>query len=162
MNANFEAGYNALGEMPTEDSAGIGFGISVLVVVSMLAGLRYRSQHPSNNPPMHSSTFWLRAALIAPWLSLLAYCMKTGMVTPARLIAPYYPLLLPALLIGAGQIAGSSPRLVAGGCGRGAVAGAGGFGRHAAAAIVAMETGFVARAGRAPESTAIVARADGL
>jgi hypothetical protein len=29
--------------------------------------------------------------------------MKTGMVTPARLIAPYYPLLLPALLVGAGQ-----------------------------------------------------------
>ena len=29
--------------------------------------------------------------------------MKTGMVTPARLIAPYYPLLMPALLIGAGQ-----------------------------------------------------------
>jgi hypothetical protein len=29
--------------------------------------------------------------------------MKTGMVTPERLITPYYPLLLPALLIGAGQ-----------------------------------------------------------
>jgi hypothetical protein len=41
--------------------------------------------------------------LLAPWISLLAYCMKTGMVTPARLIAPYYPLLFPALLIGAGQ-----------------------------------------------------------
>jgi hypothetical protein len=29
--------------------------------------------------------------------------MKTGMVTPGRLIAPYYPLLFPALLIGAAQ-----------------------------------------------------------
>ncbi len=29
--------------------------------------------------------------------------MKSGMVTPQRLIAPYYPLLLPLLLIGAGQ-----------------------------------------------------------
>jgi len=29
--------------------------------------------------------------------------MKSGMVTPGRLISPYYPLLFPALLIGAGQ-----------------------------------------------------------
>ncbi len=29
--------------------------------------------------------------------------MKSGMVTPQRLIAPYYPLLLPLLLVGAGQ-----------------------------------------------------------
>ena len=29
--------------------------------------------------------------------------MKSGMNTPARLIAPYYPLLLPLLLAGAGQ-----------------------------------------------------------
>lgn len=103
MNANFEGGYNNLGEMPTEDWAGIGFGISVLVVVSVLAALRYRKKHSSNNPPIHQSAFWTRAVLIAPWISLLAYCAKTGMVTPARLIAPYYPLLLPALLIGAGQ-----------------------------------------------------------
>ena len=41
--------------------------------------------------------------MIAPWLALLAFCMKSGMVTPNRLIAPYYPLLLPLLLIGAGQ-----------------------------------------------------------
>jgi hypothetical protein len=47
--------------------------------------------------------FLQRAALVAPWISLLAYCMKSGMVTPQRLITPYYPLLFPLLLIGAGQ-----------------------------------------------------------
>ncbi len=41
--------------------------------------------------------------LVAPWLALLAYGMKSGMVTPQRLIAPYYPLLVPLLLLGAGQ-----------------------------------------------------------
>jgi hypothetical protein len=44
-----------------------------------------------------------RLILIAPWVALLAFCMKSGMVTPDRLIAPYYPLLLPLLLAGAGQ-----------------------------------------------------------
>jgi hypothetical protein len=47
----------------------------------------------------------LRCALIAPWLALMAYGAKSGMVTPARLIAPYYPLLLPLLLVGAEQSA---------------------------------------------------------
>ena len=41
--------------------------------------------------------------LIAPWASLLAYCMKSGIVDAPRLISPYYPLLLPSLLIGARQ-----------------------------------------------------------
>jgi hypothetical protein len=44
---------------------------------------------------------WL--LLIAPWIALLGYCMKSGMVTGARLISPYYPLLLPLLIVGAGQ-----------------------------------------------------------
>lgn len=106
MDANFEAGYNTLGEMPTEDWAGLGFGLSVLLVVSIAAAIRHRSsarntEHASHHP--QSSTFYSRFILLTPWLALLAYCMKTGMVTPARLIAPYYPLLFPALLIGAGQ-----------------------------------------------------------
>jgi hypothetical protein len=41
--------------------------------------------------------------LIAPWLALLFYCAKSGMDNAARLISPYYPLLLPLLLSGAAQ-----------------------------------------------------------
>ncbi len=32
------------------------------------------------------------------WAALLAYALNSGMVTPARLITPYYPLLLAPLL----------------------------------------------------------------
>ena len=100
MNANFESGYQVLGEMPTEDWAGIGFGISVLVVISMMAGrFGTRTTHHAPRFTFHVS----RLLLAAPWISLLAYCLKTGMVTPARLITPYYPLLLPLLLAGAAQ-----------------------------------------------------------
>jgi hypothetical protein len=104
MDANFEAGYIILGELPIEDSAGLGFGISVLIVVSLLGALKYRGRSrtvPVGAPRL--SIFHSRLLLVAPWFSLLAYCMKTGMVTPFRLVAPYYPLLLPALLIGASQ-----------------------------------------------------------
>jgi len=99
MNANFEHGYEMLGEMPTEDWAGLGFGVSVLVLFSVIAGFGKRgTQHATRNT-QHVSYI----LLLAPWISLFAYCAKTGMVTPARLITPYYPLLLPLLLIGAGQ-----------------------------------------------------------
>ena len=99
MTANFEPGFLWLGELPTEDWAGIGFGLSVLLAVSVAAGFFIRrAQHVS------AFRFPLSAfVLLAPWLALLAYCMKSGMVTPDRLIAPYYPLLLPLLLAGAGQ-----------------------------------------------------------
>ncbi len=107
MNANFEEGYELLGEMPTEDSSGIGFGVSMLVVISVVAGwLAFRNSKPGTRNSEPQSRFAHHASrliLIAPWLSLLAYCMKTGMVTPGRLITPYYPLLFPLLLIGAGQ-----------------------------------------------------------
>jgi uncharacterized membrane protein len=100
MNANFEHGYEILGEMPTEDWAGIGFGVSMLMLISLVAVpfVKRNTQHATRNT-FHVSRF----ILLAPWVSLLAYCMKTGMVTPARLIAPYYPLLLPLLLVGAAQ-----------------------------------------------------------
>jgi hypothetical protein len=99
MDANFELGYNTLGELPIEDAAGLGFGVSVLLVISIVAGLKNRKLAENS----YRTTFVSRLLLIAPWISLLAYAMKTGMVTPARLIAPYYPLLFPALLLGAGQ-----------------------------------------------------------
>lgn len=100
MDANFEHGYEVLGEMPTEDWAGLGFGVSMLALISMVAGrVARRNTHRASYNAFHVS----RLLLVAPWVSLLAYCVKSGMVTPARLITPYYPLLLPLLLIGAGQ-----------------------------------------------------------
>jgi len=100
MMANFEDGFHIVGELPTEDWSGLGFGVSVLAAASCLAGLfqRRRGAEALNEP----SGFNLQLStlvLIAPWLALIAYCMKSGMVTGARLIAPYYPLLLPLLLI---------------------------------------------------------------
>src|SRR6185312_13415013 len=87
MDANFEHGYEVLGEIPTEDWAGIGFGVSLLVLISMMAGwVAQRNTQNATRNRQHFSRF----LLVAPWISLLAYCMKSGMVTPARLITPYY------------------------------------------------------------------------
>ena len=118
MTANFEPGFLWLGELPTEDWTGIGFGISLLLAVSIVAGIfQHRTsniQHPTINVItgypvnigclMFNVRCWTLPLLrLSPWIALLAFSMKSGIVTPDRLIAPYYPLLLPALLAGAGQ-----------------------------------------------------------
>ena len=106
MTANFELGFHQVSELPSEDWSGLGFGLSVLLVCSVLGAWwhRLRSgnnlplQMPSGLPPLLR---WL--VLLAAWVALLAYCVKSGMVTGARLISPYYPLLLPLILIGSHQ-----------------------------------------------------------
>ncbi len=141
MVANFEAGFQVLGEMPIEDTTGIGFGVSVLVSISVLGSLLWHRKMRKNtesgesvktvdpgyvrsdaalklsaNGVIPSLIRW--CGLIGPWIALLAYCMKSGMVTGARLISPYYPLLLPLLLV----VPGTS-RLVRGACWRALMSG---------------------------------------
>ncbi len=102
--ANFEPGFQMLPELPTEDWAGIGFGLSLLLLFSVPASfLAGRSTKRNSEPIQLIPAKLCRWVLIAPWFALLAYGMKSGMVTPQRIIAPYYPLLLPLLLTGAGQ-----------------------------------------------------------
>ena len=99
----FDRGFFMIGELPTEDWAGLGFGISVLLVVSLGASFWVRGAKPVVQAFQPIPLGLRRCVLIAPWVSLLVYCMKAGMVTVARLIAPYYPLLLLLLLVGAVQ-----------------------------------------------------------
>src|ERR1017187_7819313 len=101
MLANFEDGFMGLGEMPTEDWVGLGFGLSVLLAAALLASFRAGSgsnKGSTGSPLIPRAVRW--GVLVSPWLSLLVYSMKSGMVTPARLISPYYPLLFPLLLVG--------------------------------------------------------------
>jgi len=102
--ANFENGFHQLAELPTEDWAGLGFGLTLLLLISCF----YRPPKPTPNPANYPDPEFGRLrtfVLISPWIALLAFCMKSGMVTGARLISPYYPLLLPLLLRGAGHAA---------------------------------------------------------
>jgi len=121
LEANFENGYIQLKELPTEDWAGLGFGLSALVLVSFLAGTRCSTFHLLARPfpatprsvsrPGAAPVFGRDAlparlrwcVMVAAWVALAAYCVKSGMNDGARLISPYYPLLLPLLLLGPRQ-----------------------------------------------------------
>ncbi len=97
--ADFQPGFSVVGELPDEDWAGIGFGLSVLLAVSVATGFFVRAARAPSVFRLQPSAL----LLLAPWVALLFFCAKSAMNTPARLIAPYYPLLLPLLLAGAGQ-----------------------------------------------------------
>jgi hypothetical protein len=103
MTANFENGYHWLPELPTEDWAGVGLGLSALLTGAFIVAGLLRNKVSAAPRPM-AIPRWVRlGTMIGAWVALLAYGMKSGMVTPQRLIAPYYPLLLPLLLLPAGH-----------------------------------------------------------
>jgi hypothetical protein len=105
MVANFEQGFHLIGELPTEDWAGIGFGLSCLIVISVVAARLARRRMAGFSPGTMAQPIpkeFQRLVLFSPWIALLAFCVKSGMVTPQRLIAPYYPLLLPSFLLSVG------------------------------------------------------------
>jgi len=101
---NFEPGILIIGEVPTEDTSGVGFGVSWLLVVSLVAliWVRRKSRPMAADGPIPR---WLcRCVMVAAWLALLAYSVKAGMNTAARLVSPFYLPLVPLLLVGAGQV----------------------------------------------------------
>ncbi len=101
---NFDTGFFWLGELPTEDWAGIGFSVSALLAVSVFVAWRGRIVGQVNAEKKSIvPRLVCQLVLFTPWIALLAYCVKSGMVTAARLISPYYFLLLPSLILGAGH-----------------------------------------------------------
>lgn len=90
---NGRAAY-AVRELPGEEHAGLGFGVTWLAAGTLLWGmLRLRTSTVRRSP--HLPT-WL---LLLPWIALGPYLAKSGITTAGRILAPYYPWLLPAILI---------------------------------------------------------------
>ena len=114
--ANFENGFDQLKELQTEDWAGLGFGLCLFIGISFCAALVIRRRLVCLQPSADKTGCGPRlvdgvpvlvrwGVLLGAWGSLLAFCLKSGMSNGARLISPYYPLLLPLLVVGAGQAA---------------------------------------------------------
>ena len=104
LNANFEPGYLIIGEVPTEDTTGSGFGVGWLLVVSVVVSLWIKGRRQPATTPGPIPRGLCRCVMVAVWLALLAYCVKAGMNTGSRLISAFYLPLVPLLLIGAGQV----------------------------------------------------------
>jgi hypothetical protein len=111
MEAGFEPGAAHLetNDLQFEVSAGLGLGVSFLLLVSWIcarcrpANSKSADAHnqPSGGSPLSNWTpFLVRWSAAA---AFLVYLLNMNVSSPARLTTPYYCLLIPLLLTGAGQ-----------------------------------------------------------
>ena len=85
-------------EMQTEEGAGLGFGVSALLLASIVAaGFARRKQLVSG------CSTWQQCVRWSPVLALLALMTQYNLSVICRIIAPYYLLLLPVALAGGGH-----------------------------------------------------------
>jgi hypothetical protein len=91
-----------LEETQVEESAGLGFGVTILLGLSLLAvllGRRGRDRPPAAPP----GDLVAKLVCITPWLSLLFVMTKLYSMGSVRYLASYYPLLSMGLLLSPAQ-----------------------------------------------------------
>jgi hypothetical protein len=80
-------------EMQTEEDAGVGFGVLVLLLVSVVAASFGRPERI-----FIRESIWRRRVRWSPAISLLTLMTQYNLSCFARILTPYYLLLLPLLL----------------------------------------------------------------
>jgi hypothetical protein len=87
-------------EMQIEENAGLGFGVTLLVLIS-IAAKAIKCQGSFLNLQFDSpNAVWLTAIRLTPWISLLALLSQSEVYPIGRILAPFYTLLLPLFLAG--------------------------------------------------------------
>ncbi len=92
-----------LDSMQTEENAGLGFGLTLLLLASVAGAARQNGWKLFHWQFDSGTAAWLTVLRWLPWLSLLALLEQSTIFTIARVLTPYYGLLLPALLAGPAQ-----------------------------------------------------------
>lgn len=88
-----------LPEMQMEESAGLGFGLTFFLPISLIAAWFLRPKVTSLQPVVDYRT-WLRWL---PVIAFLAVMTQGGLSGIGRLLTPFYALILPVMLTGAGH-----------------------------------------------------------
>ena len=88
-----------LPEMQIEENAGLGFGVSVLLIISVTAAMFQNSPGQTRCAP----SIWQTSIRVAPFVSLLAILANSNAITISRVIAPYYILMIPFFLANPAQ-----------------------------------------------------------
>ena len=87
-------------QMQIEENAALGFGVTLLLMVSVIFAVGPRE----NPPPIQSrGTLWRYAIILSPWISTLVLLSRSEVYPIGRILAPNYLLLLPLLLAPAGH-----------------------------------------------------------
>ena len=82
---------NHLNELPQEETAGLGLGVTLLLLAALAAAIGV-STWKRSLPKMSSVG-------LAAWISILFFMLKMGSEATARLLLPYYPLVIIPILL---------------------------------------------------------------
>jgi hypothetical protein len=89
--------------MQMEEVAGLGFGVSVLLLTSLAASVFGKGRTvPGAKRGFDALYSW--AIVLSAFIGLLVFATKTGASGPVRHATPYYALLIPALLMTGSQV----------------------------------------------------------
>lgn len=92
-----------LPELQIEENAGLGCGVCLLALSSVLAGVFWKRNRRQMIPPSAGHSTWQTAVRLAPVISLVAVFSQSHMSVISRLVISYYALILPVLLAGPAQ-----------------------------------------------------------
>ena len=88
-------------EMQMEENAALGFGVTLLLLISVAAATFHGKIFPLS---FHSSeALWRAGIIITPWISTFALLTQSEVYPVGRILAPFYILLLPLLLLPSGH-----------------------------------------------------------
>jgi hypothetical protein len=90
-------------EMQIEENAGLGFGVCVLLLASVIAAKFERRKNPAVVSEKPDGSAWRACVRFAPVISFCALMTQADNDAIARIAIPYYLLLLPALLAANGH-----------------------------------------------------------
>jgi hypothetical protein len=84
-------------EMQMEESAGLGFGITLFLITSVIIAACSKASRPTlfGSPEV----LWKNAIILSPWISTFALITQSEVYPIGRILAPYYVLMLPLLLV---------------------------------------------------------------
>jgi hypothetical protein len=85
-------------ELQIEDSAGLGFGVTSLVLISLVFAAMQRGGSFWGMQFGSAEAIWKSGIRLAPWIALLALLSQSEVYPIGRILAPYYALLFPLWL----------------------------------------------------------------
>jgi hypothetical protein len=89
-------------QLQVEESAGMGFGVTALFLISIAAAAR-RGGSLVNCRFDSTDAAWRTALRLTPWISMLALLSQSEVYPIGRILAPFYALLLPLFLANPAQ-----------------------------------------------------------
>jgi len=85
-------------EMQVEETAGLGFGVTLLFFISVAAATAKKRGGNFHLQLKSPEALWRNGIRLAPWISLLALLSQSEVYPIGRILAPFYALLPPLFL----------------------------------------------------------------